>query len=262
MNCRRPEDALATARLIAAIPGTVFIAGDLAYGNGSAEDFTVCYERTWGRFKERTRPALGNHEYKAGNAALYFAYWGSAAGPAGKGYYSYDLGAWHIVVLNTNCDAPSVGGCAADSQQEQWLRKDLAEHPAACTLAYGHHALFSSGFFASHAIHPELRPLWQALYEAHAEIVLAGHEHSYERFVPQNPQGRADPQSGIREFVVGTGGRSHTPLGRPLENSEVRNADTFGVLKLTLAQGRYTWEFLPQEGQNFRDSGSGTCHPR
>ncbi|MBZ5541388.1 MAG: metallophosphoesterase [Acidobacteriia bacterium] len=262
MSCRRPEDALATAKLIAMIPGTVFTAGDLAYGNGSAEDFTVCYERTWGRFKERTRPALGNHEYKAGGAAPYFAYWGPVAGPAGKGYYSYKLGAWHIVVLNTNCDQPGVGGCAAGSPQEQWLRKDLAEHPAACILAYGHHALFSSGFFPSHAIHPELRPLWQALYEAHAEIVLAGHEHSYERFAPQNPQGRADPQGGIREFVVGTGGRSHTPLGRPTKNSEVRNADTFGVLKLTLAQGRYTWEFLPEEGQTFRDSGSGTCHPR
>ncbi|MBZ5703565.1 MAG: metallophosphoesterase [Acidobacteriia bacterium] len=262
VNCRHPKDALATATLLASIPGTVFTAGDLAYGNGSAEDFTVCYDRTWGRFKERTRPALGNHEYEASSAAPYFAYWGPAAGPAGKGYYSYDLGAWHIVVLNTNCDEPGVGGCAVGSPQEQWLRRDLAEHPAACTLAYGHHALFSSGFFASHAIHPELRPLWQALYQARAEIVLAGHEHSYERFAPQNPQGRADPQNGIREFVVGTGGRSHTPLGRPRANSEVRNTDTFGVLKLTLADGRYAWEFLPQEGQTFRDSGSGTCHPR
>jgi hypothetical protein len=244
------------------IPGTVFTAGDLAYGNGSTEDFTVCYDRAWGRFKDRTRPALGNHEYVGGDAEPYFAYWGAVAGPAGKGYYSYELGAWHIVVLNTNCDEAGVGGCAAGSPQERWLRQDLAEHPAACTLAYGHHPLFSSGFFTSHAIHPELRPLWQALYEARAEIILAGHEHSYERFAPQDPQGRADPQKGVREFVVGTGGRSHSLLRQPMENSEVRNADTFGVLKLTLAQGSYTWEFLPEEGQIFRDSGSGTCHPR
>lgn len=243
-------------------PGTVFAAGDLAYENGSAVEFRDCYGGTWGPFKSRTRPALGNHEYNTPGAAPYFAYWGPAAGPAGKGYYSYELGAWHIVVLNTNCKEFGGGGCGPGSEQERWLRKDLAEHPAACFLAYGHHPLFSSGVFYRHAVHPGLRPLWQALYEAHAEIILAGHEHSYERFAPQDPQGRADPQRGIREFVVGTGGRNHTPLGQPAANSEVREVDTFGVLKLTLAEGSYTWEFLPEEGQTFRDAGSGQCHPR
>ena len=178
----------------------------------------------------------------------------------GKGYYSYDLGNWHIVVLNTNCDAKALGGCAAGSPQETWLKEDLAKHPAACILAYGHHALFSSGVFKSHAVHPELRELWEDLYAAHADLVLAGHEHSYERFAPQDPQSKADPVNGIREIVVGTGGRSHDLLGFATPNSEARDWDTFGVLKLTLAPGKYAWEFIPEEGKTFHDSGSGVCH--
>ena len=259
-SCKNPEGARATAKLIEQIPGTVFAAGDLAYEKGSAEDFRNCYDPAWGRFKDRTKPALGNHEYEEPAASGYFQYWGAQAGPAGKGYYSYDLGEWHIVSMNTNCSAPGLGGCGRGSPQETWLKEDLAKHPNACVLAYGHHALFSSGFFKKHAVHPELKQLWEDLYAAHADLVLAGHEHSYERFAPQDPAGKADPANGIREIVVGSGGRSHDLLGLATPNSEVRDWDTFGVLKLTLSPGKYTWEFIPEEGKSFHDTGSGLCH--
>jgi hypothetical protein len=259
-SCKYPEGARATAKLIEQTPGTVFAAGDLAYEHGSAAEFKNCYDATWGRFKDRTRPALGNHEYADPGAAAYFQYWGDLAGPAGKGYYSYDLGLWHIVVLNTNCEAPGVGGCSAGSPQELWLRQDLRAHPNACIAAYGHHALFSSGIFKRHAIHPELKQLWQDLYAARADLMLVGHEHSYERFAPQDPDGRLDFIRGIREIVAGTGGRSHDPLGFAMPNSEVRNSDTYGVLKVTLSPRSYTWEFIPEQGGTFRDSGAGVCH--
>jgi calcineurin-like phosphoesterase family protein len=259
-SCKDPAGAQATAKLIERIPGTVFAAGDLAYEKGSAAEFRNCYDPTWGRFKERTRPALGNHEYGEFSASGYFHYWGAQAGPASKGFYSYDLGSWHIVVLNTNCNVSAPGGCAKDSPQETWLRADLAGHSKACILAYGHHALFSSGVFKRHALHPEIKPLWDDLYAAHADLILAGHEHSYERFAPQDPEGNPEVARGIREIVVGTGGRSHDPLGFPIPNSEVRDWQTYGVLKLTLAPGKYDWEFIPEEGKSFRDSGSGVCH--
>ncbi len=261
-SCKEPEGAHATAKLIEGIPGTVFAAGDLAYEKGSAAEFQNCYGSTWGEFKARTKPTLGNHEYADPTASAYFQYWGEQAGPSGKGYYSFDLGSWHIVALNTNCNAKDLGGCGKGSSQEEWLRKDLAEHPDACVAAYGHHALFSSGVFKSHAIHPELKDLWRDLYAAHAALVLAGHEHSYERFAPQDPDGRADPVNGIREIVVGTGGRSHDPLGFAIANSEVRNTDTFGVIKLTLTPGHYIWQFIPEAGKTFTDSGSGECARR
>ncbi len=259
-SCKNPEGAQATAKLIEQIPGTVFAAGDLAYEKGSAEDFRNCYDPAWGRFKDRTKPALGNHEYVEPTASGYFRYWGAQAGPPGKGYYSYDLGVWHIVVLNTNCGARGLGGCDAGSPQDTWLKEDLAKHANACILAYGHHALFSSGFLKSHARHPKLKQFWEDLYAAHADLILAGHEHSYERFAPQDPDGKADPEHGIREIVAGTGGRSHGLLGFATPNSEVRNWETFGVLKLTLAPGKYTWEFIPEDGKTFRDSGRGVCH--
>jgi hypothetical protein len=259
-SCKYPEGARATAKLIEQIPGTVFAAGDLAYETGSAEEFKNCYDLMWGRFKDRTRPALGNHEYVDSTASGYYQYWGGQAGPRGKGYYSYELGDWHIVVLNTNCDAKGLGGCAAGSTQETWLKEDLAKHPRACILAYGHHALFSSGVFKKHAVHPELKQIWEDLYAAHADLVLAGHEHSYERFAPQDPEGNADPVHGIRQIVAGTGGRSHDLLGFATPNSEVRDWDTYGVLKLTLTSGKYTWEFIPEEGKSFHDAGSGSCH--
>jgi hypothetical protein len=260
-GCSSLAGAEATAKLIEQIPGTVFAAGDLAYDRGTAEEFSKCYDATWGKFKDRTRPAPGNHEYAAAEGAAYFAYWGARAGAGRSGYYSYDLGNWHIVALNTNCGAPGVGGCGAGSAQERWLKQDLAAHARSCIVAYGHHALYSSGLFKRHAIHPELRDLWRDLYAAHADLVLAGHEHSYERFAPQDPDGHADPQNGIREIVVGTGGRSHDPLGLALPNSEKQNADTFGVLKLTLSAAKYRWEFIPVNGEaGYHDSGEGPCH--
>lgn len=259
-GCSNLAGAEATARLIDKIPGTVFAAGDLAYERGTYAEFEKCYEPTWGRFKNRTQPAPGNHEYFGSQASGYFQYWGKQAGDPAKGYYSYDLGAWHVVVLNTNCGVRELGGCTAGSPEETWLRQDLAAHSNACVLAYGHHAMYSSGLLGRHARHPELQPLWEDLYAAHADLMLAGHEHSYERFAPQDPRGHADPERGIRQITVGTGGRSHTFLGAPQPNSEVRNDNTYGVLKLTLSPGKFSWEFVPEAGKNFRDSGQGTCH--
>jgi acid phosphatase type 7 len=259
-TCKHLQSAEATAKLIEGIPGTVFAVGDLAYEKGSSTEFKDCYDPTWGKFKDRTKPALGNHDYSGPTADGYFQYWGAQAGPEGQGFYSYDLGPWHIVVLNTNCGKKRMGGCGKDSPEETWLREDLAKHPDSCILAYGHHALFSSGVLKDHALHPLMRPLWQDLYAAHADLILAGHEHSYERFAPQDPDGKPDPAHGIREIVAGTGGRSHDPLGFATPNSEVREWKTYGVLKLTLAPGKYNWEFIPVEGQSFRDSGSGVCH--
>ena len=259
-SCKNPEGARATAKLIEQIPGTVFAAGDLAYESGSPDEFEYCYGPTWGKFKDRTKPAMGNHEYVNPTAHGYFEYWGARAGPRGKGYYSYELGDWHIVVLNTNCYVKGLGGCGPGSPEEAWLKEDLRARPNACILAYGHHALYSSGLFKKHAVHPELKTFWQDLYAAHADLVLAGHEHSYERFAPQDPDGNVDEKNGIREIVAGTGGRSHDLLGFAMPNSEAREWDTYGVLKLILSKGKYTWEFIPEEGKTFRDSGSGTCH--
>jgi len=219
----------ATGRLIGRIEGTVLTLGDNAYEDGTARDFSECYEPTWGQFKERTRPAPGNHDYETEGASAYFDYFGDAAGQPGKGYYSYDLGSWHIVVLNSNCEDV---GCAASSPQLRWLEADLAKDPKTCTLAYFHYPLFSSGEYRPGI--PEVKPLWDALYAADADVVLNGHDHNYQRFAPQDPNGKADPEGGIREFVVGTGGRSHYSILGPIANSEVYNDETYGVLKLTL----------------------------
>jgi hypothetical protein len=246
----------ATAALLDTIAGTVFTAGDNAYDSGTAAEFARCYDPGWGRHKARTRPAAGNHDYATAGAAGYFGYFGAAAGDPATGYYSYDLGAWHIIVLNSNCWA--IGGCHAGSPQERWLRADLAAHPVACTLAYWHHPRFSSG--AVHGSNGELTPIWEALYEANADVVINGHDHGYERFAPQDPRGRPDPERGIREFVVGTGGRSHYAFATPLANSEVRNANTFGVLQVTLHPTSYDWQFIPEAGKTFTDSGSTACH--
>jgi hypothetical protein len=254
-DCKDLSGAEATAKLLDKIPGTVMAVGDLAYPDGSKENF-ACYDRTWGRVKFRTRPAPGNHEFHAAGATPYFDYFGPAAGDPKTGYYSYELGTWHIIVLNSECK--DVGGCEAGSPQETWLRYDLVQHPVACTLAYWHKPLFSSG--GTHGNDLTVKPLWQALYEANADVIIGGHDHDYERFAPQTPDGAADPARGIREFVVGTGGKNHRPFVEPKPNSELRDATAFGVLKLTLKPGAYDWQFVPEAGKTFTDSGSGACH--
>jgi acid phosphatase type 7 len=244
----------ATARLLDGLPGTVAALGDTAYEHGTDDEFARCYEPSWGRHKRRTRPAVGNHEYGVDGAAGYFRYFGAAAGPP-RGYYSYDLGAWHVVVLNSNCRL--AGGCEAGSPQERWLRADLKANPARCTLAYAHHPRFSSGL---HGSDKSLIDLWRALYAAGADVVLAGHDHHYERFRPLTPAGRPYAKRGLRQFVVGTGGRSLRPVLRPLPASEVRNTKSYGVLVLRLRPASYGWRFVPIAGEQFRDAGSGTCH--
>src|SRR5258706_1266614 len=242
----------ATAALLDRIEGAVFAAGDNAYLVGSAADFANCYAPTWGRHKARTRPAPGNHEYYTPGAAPYYAYFGSHAGPSGRGYYSYNLGAWHIVSLNSDVNVPAGAG----SPQEQWLRADLAANPTQCTLAYWHHPVFSSGQYGNN---PRMRDIWQALYEFGADVVITGHEHDYEQFHRQNADGVLDA-NGIREFVVGTGGITLRPFLVPQPpNSAVRNSDTHGVLKLTLHPTSYDWEFIPIAGDTFTDSGSRPC---
>lgn len=241
----------ATAALLDSIPGTVFTAGDNAYPAGSARQFARCYGPSWGRHKARTRPSPGNHDYRTAAAAAYFAYFGAQAGPVGRGYYSYDLGDWHLISLNSNISM------RAGSPQERWLRADLAATSKRCVLAYWHHARFSSS--SNHGSQKQTQPLWEALYEHGAEIVISGHDHVYERFALQTPDGRMDADRGIREFVVGTGGAGHYDFGTPLPNSEVRDNTTYGVLKLTLSRESYSWTFVPSGG-SFTDSGSGTCH--
>lgn len=243
----------ATARLLDGIPGLVFTTGDNAYPEGSAEDFADCYDPSWGRHKERTRPSPGNHDYRTPGAAGYFDYFGAKAGEPDKGYYSYDLGGWHIIVLNSNIDV------SAGSPQEAWLRADLASHPKRCTLAYWHHPLFSSGRRGKAA----MKPVWQALYEAKTEIVLAGHDHVYERFAPQTPDGAADPGRGIRAFVVGTGGAGLDRFRTTAANSEFRYNRAYGVLRLVLNDGTYQWEFIAMlfpGRMRVVDSGNGSCH--
>jgi hypothetical protein len=249
-DCNGDDDE-ATAALLDGILGTVYTTGDNAYLDGSETDFMNCYDPSWGRHKARTYPAPGNHDYHTTDAAGYFNYFGPVAGQPGKGFYSYDLGSWHIIVLNSEIRVN------AGSEQEKWLREDLAAHPVACTLAYWHKPRFSSG--VEHGSNVRMQPLWQALYDFGADVVLAGHEHNYERFAPQDPQGNADPVRGIRQFVVGTGGISHYPITTPIANSEVRNTDTFGVLKLVLHTESYSWEFIPVPGKPFSDSGTAPC---
>ena len=254
-DCTDLRGAEATSKLLEQIPGTVIAIGDLAYPDGTKENF-ACYDKTWGKVKVRTRPAPGNHEFHSLGAGFYFQYFGEAAGDPKSGYYSYDLGAWHIVSLNSEC--VEIGGCDTGSQEEKWLRADLAAHRKACTLAYFHKPLFSSG--GAHGDSLEVKPLFQALYEAHADVILNGHDHDYERFAPQDANAKADPLRGIREFVVGTGGKNHRPFGEAHANSEVRDATAFGVLKLTLRANGYDWQFVPEAGKSFTDSGTDTCH--
>ena len=241
-----------TASLLDGMPGTVFTLGDNAYPMGASADFTKWYAPTWGRQKARTRPVPGNHEYSVSGAAGYFGYFGAAAGSS-SGYYSYNLGAWHIIALNSELDV------SPTSPQVQWLRADLALYSKRCTLAYWHEPRFVSG--SAIVSNPKYQTLWDTLYRYGADVVLNGHKHSYERFAPQSPAAVLDTLYGIRSFVVGTGGKAldgGNPT--PVANSQVRNTATWGVLKLTLDAGGYTWQFVPVAGKTFTDAGSGLCH--
>ena len=227
--------------------------GDLQYDNGTDNAFKRSYDPSFGRVYSITKPAAGNHEYQTKHAAGYFQYFGATAGDPTKGYYSFDVGDWHIVALNSNCFAVS---CAAGSPQEQWLRADLAAHPTLCSLVYWHHPRYSS---SQHGNNHGMLPLFQAAYDGGVDVALAGHDHDYERFALQDATGHADP-NGVRQFVVGTGGRSHYRLRKVKPNSEAHNSNTFGVLALTLHPGSYDWNFVPEPGGQFTDSGSQPCH--
>ena len=247
----------ATAGLLASIGGTVFTLGDNVYEDGTAKEFRACFGPTWGRFRGRIRPAMGNHEYGSAWGRGYWDYFGSRAGPRWKGWYSYSAGSWRVIVLNSNCSRVD---CHKGSEQERWLRAELARHTNKCTLAYFHHPRFSSD--EKHGNSWPVAPFWEALYEHGADLVLSGHAHSYERFAPQTPWGKHDPSHGIRQIVVGTGGATLYDMRSARPNSQVRNANTLGVLKLNLSSDSYRWNFIPQPGKWFRDSGHGKCHGR
>ena len=245
-----------TGALLDVLPGTILGLGDNAYNTGSLQEYNDCYGPTWGRHKDRIYPVPGNHEYLTGGAEGYFTYFGDRATPLEpgcrkecKGYYSFDLGAWHIVALNSEIDNNP------GSEQDLWLRADLAAHPTVCTLAYWHKPRWSSGDHGSGAS----APLFQAIYDYGVDIVLSGHDHDYERFAPQSPQGVLEYDRGVRQFVVGTGGDTHRGWESSAPNSEVKDADTWGVIKLTLNPTSYDWEFIPIAGQTFTDKGSANC---
>lgn len=234
-----------TARLLDGIGGTVFTLGDHAYPRAAEPEFRQCYDPTWGRHRGRTRPTPGNHEYESPNAGPYFDYFGGNAGPRGLGYYSYELGSWLVLSLNSN---------ASISTQVNWLKEVLGRSRHRCTLAYWHHPLFSSGPSAKN---PALRSWWNVLHANNADVVLSAHDHMYERFALQDDGGTGDPVRGLRQFVVGTGGAAlHSSVG-PAAHSEVR-ISAFGVLKLTLMADSYEWEFIPVSGPG--DRGMGRCH--
>jgi hypothetical protein len=245
----------ATADLLDALPNAiVFTAGDNAYENGSLSDFSACYEPSWGRHKARTRPSVGNHEYQTPGAAGYFAYFGAAAGDPAQGYYAYDAGTWRIIVLNSNC---TIVSCATGSPQEQWLRSELLANAARNVLAIWHHPRFTCSNV--HGSDARVQPFWDALHQYGADLVVNGHDHNYQRYAPQNAAGTGDATYGIRQFIVGTGGRSTYAIC-PIANREVGNDTTFGVLKLTLRADSYDWEFIPVAGAVFTDSGSAATH--
>ncbi|HZV80065.1 MAG TPA: metallophosphoesterase [Candidatus Binatus sp.] len=234
----------------------ILLLGDLQYEDGALDAFKTAYAKTWGNLNSIARPTPGNHEYRTSPTADgYFAYFGKIAGDPKKGYYSFNIASWHMIALNGNCQF--IGGCESGSPQERWLHADLAADRAACTLAYWHQPRFSSGF---HGDDPQYAAFWNELYAAHADLALAGHDHDYERFAPQTPSASVDNATGIRELVVGTGGRSHSFFLRVRKNSEVRASGTFGVLFLTLHPHSYDWVFTPIAGYHFTDRGTGMCH--
>ena len=243
--------AMSTALLVESIPGTVLTLGDNVYHEGTAAQFAACYAPTWGRFQSRTNPSPGNHDYETAAAAGYFDYFGDRAGPDRRGYYSFNAGAWHLISLNSN--VPATPGSA----QDLWLRADLSANlDKRCVLAYWHHPVFSSG---PHGNDPTMAGIWQTLYDFNADVVLAGHDHDYERFGPQDASGRVDVARGLRSFVVGTGGASSYAFATIRPNSEARLAGSFGVVRLTLRNDRFQWAFIDIAGVT-RDSGEALCH--
>jgi len=249
----RGSSAELTARLLDEVnPDVVYTTGDNAYPDGAVADYASWYAPTWGRHKTKTRPTPGNHDYRQPGAGPYFDYFGGLAGERGKGYYAYSLGSWRLYALNSNISM------AAGSPQETWLRADLAANPSACALAYWHHPRFSAGHYGDDT---SSEPIWDALYDAGAELVLNGHDHNYQRYVPMRPDGTMDTARGIREFVVGTGGNGHYSLApRTDGRRDAAEAQTYGVLKLTLDLQAYDWQFIPEPGRSFTDVGSGICH--
>jgi acid phosphatase type 7 len=249
----------ATADAVGSVaPAAVLPLGDNQYGNGTLANFAASYGPTWGRFNAIAHPVPGDEEYGTAGAAGYFAYFGALAGDPASGYYSFNLGSWHVIALNSQC---AVVSCATGGAQERWLRADLAANPRVCTLAYWHKPRFTSAGQPPQAT--DTGPFWDDLYAAGADVVLGGNAHNYERFAPQSPARVRDDQHGIRQFVVGTGGKDHAPFlsgsGLPRPNSEVRNAGTFGVLALTFNPTSYSWRFVPEAGASFTDAGSESC---
>jgi hypothetical protein len=232
----------------------VFTLGDNAYEDGTPANFADCYHPSWGQFKDITRPATGTRDYRTPSASGYFSYFGSVAGDPEEGFYSYDYGGWHVVVLNSNCD--EVGGCNEGSAQANWLQEDLASSEVACTIGYWHHPAFGS---TADGVNNDVIPLWEILYADGAEIVLNGDHHFYERFAPQDPTGVPD-ENGLMQFTVGTGGRSLAEIGSPAANSEVRFDEAFGVLVLTMTPSGYGWEFRTAPDSAVVDSGTASCH--
>jgi 3',5'-cyclic AMP phosphodiesterase CpdA len=250
-DCESPG-RIQTARILDTIAGTVFVAGDAAYRRKKVPDpLHACYDATWGRHKSRTRPSPGNHEYDTGDANMYFSYFGEAAG-APNGYYSYPLGTWHVIALNT---AVAVG---MGSPQLDWLKSDLDAHAGECIVAYMHHPRFSSG---PHDDRDRMRPIWRELVQHGVAVAIAGHDHIYERFAPMDADGNRDSLRGVRQFVVGTGGADRYDIRTLLPGSEAHSSDDFGVLKLTLLRDRYRWDFIPVNPDGFHDRGEDVCHP-
>jgi acid phosphatase type 7 len=250
ISCRQAQ----TAALVRSLnPDLVAVLGDLQYPSGSLSHFRRSFGASWGRLGPRLRPVPGNHEYQTRGAAGYFAYFGRAARPRGRSWYSYDLGDWHLVALDSQCTG---GSCRSGGAQERFLRADLARTRKRCVLAYWHHPRFSSGIHGDDRL---VAPLFEALYRARAEVVLSGHDHGYERLAPLNPAGRVDTGRGVRSFVVGTGGFDLRPILRRRAGSERRHTRSFGVLELTLRPDGYDWRFRAEPGAAFTDSGSGRC---